>query len=221
MSHTPTEQRRLGQVADDYRAKGYQVIVAPSREQMPPWLGGHTADLLALHEEDKVVVEIKSPAKLRHDPALSALARVVEEQPGWRLELVVPGRPKRKAPSLPGQVLEPGYAAEQTDVARKLLSRGLVIPAFIIAWAAFEIAFRNAFRLAEIDPHTSDVQTVLKTLLSLGYFASVDEMRRMQLVWELRNRVIHGYSAHLELNTETIEFVLGITERLLSVEYRP
>jgi hypothetical protein len=41
----------------------------------------------------------------------------------------------------------------------------------------------------------------------------------MQQISELRNRLVHGYGPDVELNPETVEFVLGITDRLLSTEY--
>jgi hypothetical protein len=220
MKRTAAEERRLTEVADEYRAKGYHVVLAPGPAQTPDWLMGYEADLLALSADDKVVVEIKSPNRLRFNRELAALARVVESHSDWRLELVVSGSPPRRIASGRGTVLPRGYATEHLDAARELTERGAWLPAFIVAWTAFEIAFRNTFDSAGIDPHTSETQTVLKTLLSLGILSGADELQRLAKVWDLRNYAVHGYAPEFaQFAGDYTDFIVDVTHRLLSADF--
>src|SRR5687768_4274458 len=84
------ERRRINGVAREYRKLGYQVLVHPGQEELPPFLAGFQPNLIVLSADDKAVVEVRTAETLRdRSRRLPELAGVIDAQPGWRLELVV------------------------------------------------------------------------------------------------------------------------------------
>ena len=84
------EQETLERVAQRYRDEGYQVVVRPAAEQIPPFIADFEPDLIAIRGNESVIVEIKvNRMDLSSDHQISHLAEIVNSRPGWRLDLVV------------------------------------------------------------------------------------------------------------------------------------
>jgi hypothetical protein len=81
------EQRYVAEIASEYLAKGYRVLIEPKPEALPDFLRGFTPDLMARSD-----TEVRRRSVLRDDDALSELAGIVEQHPQWRLELIVIGK---------------------------------------------------------------------------------------------------------------------------------
>lgn len=91
---TPTaniERERLLKLAKEYRDKGYEVSFHPNPEELPDFLRSYRPDMIVRREEEAVIIEVKSRSSLNSSSAqyLGNLAKVVEQHPGWRFELVV------------------------------------------------------------------------------------------------------------------------------------
>jgi len=86
---TSTHDNALREVERDYRREGYDVVVTPRGDQLPPFLARFEPDLIATKGHESVVVAVKTRADLRSSADLIALAGAVEAQPGWRLDLSV------------------------------------------------------------------------------------------------------------------------------------
>ena len=215
MTRPATERRKLDEVASQYRADGYEVLVEPAPEDTPEWLRSFRPDLVAQRDDDHVLVEVKSSESVRVSDSLRSLADIVDKRPGWRLELIMTNRPSRKLAVEPeAPLLDPGYVSEYLEAAREMAHRGYLEPAFLTAWIAFETAYRNAFVRDGIDPRLGGPANVLKTLLSLGYLTSGDEMDRLQMLWEVRNRLAHGYTSAQRPWLDDVMYLLQLSERL-------
>jgi Holliday junction resolvase len=84
------QQETPERVAQRYRDEGYQVVVRPFGEQIPPFIAGFQPDLIAIRGNEGVIVEIKiNRMDLSSDHQISRLAEIVNARPGWRLDLVV------------------------------------------------------------------------------------------------------------------------------------
>jgi hypothetical protein len=80
------EQEVLGKVAQRYRDEGYDVLVHPRGDQLPPFVANSQLDLIATRGNEGVIVEIKTNRiDLSRDHQLVRLAEIVNAQPGWRL----------------------------------------------------------------------------------------------------------------------------------------
>jgi len=88
---TPLEHRRLLRLAREYRRAGYEVLVYPTDEDLPPVLQGCFIGLLAVKGDEVIVAEVRSRSNLTlNGPAdLRRLAEKVETMPGWQFNLVV------------------------------------------------------------------------------------------------------------------------------------
>jgi hypothetical protein len=114
------QQETPERVAQRYRDEGYQVVVRPFGEQIPPFIAGFQPDLIAIRGNEGVIVEIKiNRMDLSRDHQISRLAEIVNARPGWRLDLVVlePETTVEKAPQ---------EAAEPSD--EQLAQMGAVAP---------------------------------------------------------------------------------------------
>src|SRR4051794_13550587 len=84
------ELESLEKIAQRYRDEGYDVIVHPRGDQVPPFAAGFQLDLIAIKGREGVIVEIKANRiDLSSDHQIALLADLVNAQPGWRLDVVV------------------------------------------------------------------------------------------------------------------------------------
>ena len=81
---------RLKRLRRRYRDEGYDVIIRPRKEEVPPFLADYQVDMVATRGNEGVVVEIK-PRRidLSNNPQVTYMASVVNAQPGWKFDLVI------------------------------------------------------------------------------------------------------------------------------------
>lgn len=208
------EARRLRRVAAAFEARGYTVCLEPSASDLPQWLGGFRPDLIATGNDESVVVEVKSREELHQSPALRELAEAVESQPGWRLQLDV-SNPRET------QSAQPSFSPagqqrieEWLRAALQLLDSGMVEPALIMSWAAFEGAARRVLEDSGSEPPIS-TSALLKTLWAHGYLEprTRDTLRTLA---DTRNRVVHGGEAARRVRASDSETLHRITQELLA-----
>ncbi|MCW3054239.1 MAG: hypothetical protein JWN14_3409, partial [Chthonomonadales bacterium] len=73
------EHRRIRSVAQEYRDRGYDVVVQPGEADLPAFLSGFQVDLYAQNSEDHVIVEVKTRTSLAKSKDMSRLAEVIED----------------------------------------------------------------------------------------------------------------------------------------------
>lgn len=106
---TIDRQKKLQEVAEEYREQGYDVTLSPKREQLPEFLQPFQLDMIAFRypketpesisahalngdskiEPTNVVVEIRTRTSFNQAPALDRVAEAIEDNTDWRLDLVV------------------------------------------------------------------------------------------------------------------------------------
>jgi REase_AHJR-like len=86
-----TERERLLKLAEEYRNKGYEVLLHPNPEELPNFLRSYRPDMIVRRGEESVIIEVRSRFSLKSTSTqyLRNLAQVVEQHPGWRFELVM------------------------------------------------------------------------------------------------------------------------------------
>jgi hypothetical protein len=103
-------------------------------------------------------------------------------------------------------------------MARQVLARDAVLPAFILAWTAFETTARTAIAGEDIPVHTIRQDSLLKTLLSLGYITSTDELQTLELLERKRNSVAHGYQPeNTGVTRQDVEYLVSANDRIRTV----
>lgn len=178
--------KRLFEVAQEYRAKGYRVVVGPAQSELPEFLRGHDPDMIVLSENDNAVVEVKYRRAMMGTNRLSRMAEAIEKQPGWRIELNL--LPTDPAPEVP---LPESTSIENVQelLVRAHTSRSDL--ALINACAAIEHAFVIAARRADVELPLSSPTAALKTLYAYGLIG-YDDYNKVEDAMRLRDDVVNG-----------------------------
>jgi hypothetical protein len=209
------EQHALEQVAKRYRDEGYDVIVHPRDDQVPPFLARFRTDMLATRANDGVVVEVKANRlDLSRDQQLARLAEVVGAQPGWRLDVVV-----LEAETSVEKASQ--TAAEPTDeqlaqilkTAEDMADRGYAPYAYVAAWGGLEAAMRRLRDEAELYGRTTPAE-LLRTLYSNG-FLSREQFERLRQSYNIRSQVVHGLVPP-EVHPDLVRYVTATARDLLN-----
>jgi hypothetical protein len=186
-----TEADLTRKIAEDYRAKGYDVIVRPRSQELPEPLANFRPDIVARKDGETVIVEVKSRQALRREPHLEPMVRAVQQVPGARFELVI-AKPDIASP-LPEQTRpwRDGEAAAALDEATRLLEAGHPVAALLLGWAAAEAALRIVAAKENLKTERNDASYLLNRLVSDGALAN-RQYQSLRQALEMRNAVAHG-----------------------------
>jgi hypothetical protein len=209
-------EQRLNQVADRYRAQGYQVVVRPGPEDLPPFAKDFQVEILAERADGNVLASAKgSPSELEADPNLSRYAEVIEKQPAWRYDVFVlgpesqPMPDKRDAKELSGEDIHRALG----DVER-MLQAGFVQQALIAAWAVLEAAMRRRLHAeGEEVGWGSSPRTLLNELYS-GGMLQTSAFRDLEGLFQARNAIVHGFTTPV-IESSAVQFLVETARRLL------
>ncbi|MBC7970622.1 MAG: hypothetical protein H7Z11_10955 [Verrucomicrobia bacterium] len=97
-SQNQLEHRRLVKLAREYKEKGYDVILHPSSQDLPPALAKCPFGLIAEGNDRTIAVEVRTRETLTLNGSedLRRMTDLVQQQPGWEFELVITN-PRKKA----------------------------------------------------------------------------------------------------------------------------
>jgi uncharacterized protein YutE (UPF0331/DUF86 family) len=187
-------QRKLQEIAADYRAQGYDVRIEPGPEELPAFLEGFHPDLIARGPQDSVVVEVKVGTTTTASERFRELAERIRQQPGWRFSLVVID-PRSDEVAPPVQPLLNRQAiVDRLEKANELLSAGSKDAAFLLLWVSIEALLRQLATRESLPLERIPSSTLLKELFSLGIL-SRDDLEIAQRALNVRNALVHGFEA--------------------------
>lgn len=199
------------QVADRYRAEGYDVLVHPQMRKRPAFLRDFSPDLIAKRGKENAVVEIKRMDRHPVGASRGRMAKLVKSKPGWRLDLVI------FSPKETGDVRTLPEKAIRDSIgrAKKLFGQGEKSAAFLLAWSAFEAAGRRAVEAIEQEPfENASPADLSKALLSLGEITE-PQWRSLRDLLKVRNSVAHG-GLDISIRKRDFDKICGLAERLIS-----
>src|SRR5438094_342397 len=167
MSRSKMEEDKLAAVAMEYRGKGYSVHVEPVEDDLPAFLRGFEADVVAISAAESVIVQVTSPSRFDGEQA-KRLAEVVELNPGWRYEVVFVSLPV--APDVPVQeeLADDEKVTRMLENAETLSREGHVEAAGLIAYSALETILRRRAQSSAPQIERQSSARVLKELYSMG-----------------------------------------------------
>jgi hypothetical protein len=214
-------EQRLTNLADRYRTLGYQVVVRPRPEDLPPFAKDFKVEILATRDDGSVVAVAKgSPSELEADPQVPRYAEVTNQQPGWRFDLFVLGPDSQPALGK-REAKEPQEEEIRSDLdaVQHLLRVGFLEQSLVAAWAALEAAIRRRLRAEEEEAGWgTSPRTMLNELYSSGAL-STRVLRDLEGLYQLRSTIVHGFSAPV-VEPSSVLF-LGDTARRLLTESQP
>ncbi len=183
-----SEESQLYDIAEEYIQRGYKVTVSPPTKRLPKFLNKFRPDIVAESPNESVVIEVKSSNKVRGTDYWKELSSVVQQHPGWRLELVVNNTSKSRRP----ETLNKARIKERLQEGQDLYKKEMLAASLLITWSAIEAAMRLASKNHEIDLPDLRPATVISRLYSDGllerseYDFLLESMRT-------RNAVAHGF----------------------------
>ncbi|MGE0561596.1 MAG: hypothetical protein AB7O47_07255 [Flavobacteriales bacterium] len=212
-------ERKIKEIAREYKNKGYEVIIEPrSSLTVPNFIKNFQPDLIALSETDNVVIEVKSSESKTDFKSLEELANIVNSKENWRFELVFTN-PRNKF-SIDNQLtlIDLNKIQQRIQVCNDLLVQNNVEPAFLLAWSTLEAGIRYKLNLLELNDDLSKRPPLhlMKSLYSFGIIGQ-SQLRKLEMLNQLRNQLIHGFNATLNRENvyeliETIEILTGSGE---------
>jgi hypothetical protein len=186
------EQQAIEKIETRYRDEGYDVIVQPQGNQIPPFLAGFQPDMIVTRGNEGVVVEIKTNRiDLSSDPHITRLAEVVNSEPGWRLDVVIL-EPQSQFEKAAQEASEPSdeQLAQILKTADELSDKGHASVACVVAWAGLEAAMRRIRDDAELHGKTAPNE-LMRALYSNG-FLSREQFDKLKDSYKIRTQVVHG-----------------------------
>lgn len=190
---TTRERSRLRDLARQYRALGYDVLVQPTGQHLPSFLHGVRPDMIARAPDDNVVIEVKTRRTLTDDRNLEEIARKLEKKPGWRFEMVLTNPRTDDARFLEFESLSYQELERRINSADILARDRDYQAAVLLLWTAIESVLRRAAVKEGVS--TSGLSTparLIKELRSLGELSSRD-YKKLTRALEARNQVVHGF----------------------------
>jgi Holliday junction resolvase len=186
------QQETLERVAQRYRDEGYQVVVRPLGDQIPPFVADYRPDLIAIRGNEAVIVEIKlNRMDLARDHQIAALAETLNSRAGWRLDLVVL-EPETTVEKAAQDAAEPSdeQLAQILKTADELSEKGYSPYACVVAWGGLEAAMRRLRGDAELYGRTTPPE-LMRALYGNG-FLSREQFERLRESYKIRSQVVHG-----------------------------
>jgi uncharacterized protein YutE (UPF0331/DUF86 family) len=188
MADDRSDERRRAQRRSvrEYRRQGYEVREHPRGNALPDFLGGFAPDLLVMKDDDRAVVVIKTREEMIGSNELVALAKAVNAQTGWRLELISLGQRKPVAAELPEDALDRLVAAAWTAFDAGQREMALIYLVSLLDEFVRDAAVRH--RIRGRDGAASGV------IQELAFMGVIDETTAdvLEDAWERRNAIVHG-----------------------------
>jgi uncharacterized protein YutE (UPF0331/DUF86 family) len=187
-------RQKLQEIAAEYEAHGYEVLVEPRPEQLPQFLAGFHPDLVARGPNDSVVVEVKVGTQTAASERFRELAETIQRQPGWRFSLVVidPRSDEVAPPTQP--LLDRQEIVDRIGRANELLKTGATDAAFLLMWVSVEALLRHIATREGLPLERVPSASLMKELFSLGIL-SRSELEVAQRAFSVRNALVHGFAA--------------------------
>jgi REase_AHJR-like protein len=210
---TTLERQRARAIAEEYRSRGYEVIEAPTPEQLPDFISGYDPALLIRKGKEAIVVEVKSRSSLAKDSRIRDLARLLQTKPNWNFELVVVGEEENVSPPEGARPFEREDILRGIEEAERLFESGFSEAALLLAWSTLEATLRV---LAEEEGLSLDRLTptnILKQVVIHGVISRNDYSFLMN-VMKYRNALAHGFKT-TEFDSALIRDLIITTKRLL------
>ncbi|MDM9383927.1 hypothetical protein QUB80_24915 [Chlorogloeopsis sp. ULAP01] len=210
------ERERLLKLAQEYREKGYEVLLPERPEDLPDFLKDYCPDMIVRRGTEAVVVEVKSLSSIASAQYLRDLAQAVENHPGWRLELVMTN-PDDVAYSVKAEgSLQEKEIESRLQIARELTNQHPE-SAILYTWSLTEATLRLVTKKEGLSLQKPDPLHLLKQLATEGVISKSDYQSLMNALL-IRNAIAHGFKT-TQITQSSVYELIDITEQLLNSLY--
>ncbi|HFJ9378300.1 hypothetical protein [Bacillus thuringiensis] len=205
-------EKKIKEVANQYIQKGYTVFIDPVSHDIPDFLKNFSPDIIAISNDDKVIIEVKSKTTLIHSKELESMANLINQQDGWRFELVVTN--SKNLENENQEELSLNAVINMLTEAEKLLEYDFLNASFIIAWSAFETVVRNKLKQENVKSEYTNISQSIKNLYTFG-LVSKQEYDFLQNQFKIRNLVVHGFKSPY-IDPQNIRILIALIKDVLN-----
>lgn len=208
------QRKRLLKLAEEYRNKGYEILLHPKSEDLPDFLKNYSPDLIVRRQDEAVVVEVKSRSWLNSSSTqyLKNLAQTIEQRPGWRFELVMINPDDTIYFIKAESSLQEDEIKSGLQIARQLLKRHPE-SASLYLWSLTEATLRLVAEKEGLSLRKFDPLHLIKQLATEGIISQSDYQLLMNWL-SLRNAIAHGFKT-TPITQDSIYELVEMTENLL------
>lgn len=206
------ERQRIERIAEEYRSKGYEVLVEPSGSDLPSFLGDDRPDLIARRGDERLVIELKPSSSRPELGKARRLAERVQKEPGWKLVLIALSPAEELLPGEQLSLLDSPEVERHLTHARRLLGTGQPEAALLLAWAAVEARLRWLAKQEEIPLPRPGTPTLLRQLVSLGLIER-EQYGVLFDAFKARSAVAHGFKPQADIES-TVHSLLDLSRTL-------
>lgn len=211
MSHAQSQPETviLRMLLPDLEADGFRVFLHPARTLLPSFMQGYQTGAIAMKEDKKVAIEVKSGSG-RAEPPIQKLQEMFSSHPDWELRVVYAPAANADQPIAP----PPRHLlVENLDRLLKILEDAGPVPALLTGWSVFEAAARSLIPDTLGRPQTPG--RLLERLASDGYITP-EEADGLRNLGRLRNDAAHG-QLDAVVTRDQLENLVGIIRTLLTL----
>ena len=185
MSSIETETAILDRVRANMTAQGYDVVVHPSKLQLPDFLQGLRPDAIASRGSENVLIEVVSRSRGTENK-IRRYREAISGQDSWTLQTVW-----TSGHSVPSKLAAPTRKVieDRLKDIRELIDRESFDAAMLVSWATLEGAARNLIQSSVERPQSP--RRLIEQLEKYGLVGREDAKFLRELS-ELRNRLTHG-----------------------------
>lgn len=209
------ERERLLKLAEEYRQKGYEVLLPPQPEELPDFLRGYRPVLIVRRGEEAIVVEVKSRSSIASAQYLRELVTAVEKHPGWRVELVITNPEDALYSANIEHSLEENEIKAQLQVARELTARHPE-SAILFTWSLAEATLRLLSNREGLSLQKPELLRLLKQLATEGAI-SREHYQLLMNASQVRNAIAHGFKATKPTPNYVLELIEVVEQLLYSL----
>lgn len=202
-------------VAGEYRAQGFEVIIQPKQADLPFDLGTYQPDILVKKSQNNgYIVEVKGSVSRLSIDRYREISEMVAAHPGWSFLLVtsedeIPLQLSRNS----DQLMSWSQISRNVGKATNLISLGECEGAFLILWGALEATLRQHAKDVLIPIERFPGPSLINHLYSQGEL-SIEQYDQARDLQKIRNPLVHGYqTSNVESATQRLrDLVIELVE---------
>lgn len=201
-------------LARRFREEGYDVVVEPGPDELPPALRSFRPDLLARRGVEGVIAEVKTrrPASQKNWAVVERMAEATRALPGWRFELTLIDE-AAEGPEAAGSDWSADEIRQALADTADLIDRGRLAPALLLLFAALEAQLRAVATAESVVVPGYGVNRLVSALTSDGVLSRKDYATLMDGL-AIRNAIAHGLTPETMPDKATLRHLLAVTRRL-------
>lgn len=191
-------EQKLKSTAQELSDNGYKVLIEPSSSDLPFELGGYRPDLIAIKNDEGIVLEIKTSLNRLSVDRFQEIAERIASHSGWRFLLVTLDDIDEKIlPSNQNELPSWDDLNSQLNKLNLLIHESLLEPALLFFWSILEAAMRKRSIFQNIPIWRFPENNLLRHIFSSGEI-SVSDFDLFNTCLELKNKSAHGIKTAID-----------------------